>query len=132
MTSRREPIWVSRAAAEAIHADQISQHGGAHGLRDESLLESALARPRMQWHYDEAADVADLAAAYCVGLAKNHAFVDGNKRTAFQIMFAFLYANGLELDASEPEVVELMLDVASGAVGEAELAACVRHHAARR
>ncbi len=83
MTPRREPIWVSRTAAEAIHADQISQHGGAHGLRDEGLLESALARPRMQWHYDQAVDVADLAAPYCIGLAKNHVFVDGNTRTAF-------------------------------------------------
>jgi death-on-curing protein len=123
---------VSRAAAEAIHADQISQHGGAHGLRDEGLLEPVLARPRMQWHYDKAVDLAHPAAAYCIGLAKNYALVDGNKRTAFRIVFAFLYANGLELDASEPEVVELMLDVASGTVDEANLAARVRHHTERR
>ena len=121
-----EPIWVSRDAAEAIHYVQLRTHGGRWGIRDEGLLDSALARPRQRWVYESDADLADLAAAYGFGIAKNHPFVDGNTRTAFVVMAAFLLVNGVHLQASEPEAVTVVLGVASGELGEAELAAWCR------
>lgn len=124
---RREPRWLTRVAIDASHAELIRTHGGSHGLRDANLLESAIAR-QQRWTYDTAADLLDLAAAYGMGLAKNHAYVDGNKRIAFQAMYAFLRLNGARLQAPEPEVVTLMLDVATGALDEAGLAAWLRDH----
>lgn len=121
----REPIWISRDAVEAIHHEQLRAHGGRFGVRDENLLESALARPRQRWAY-EAADLADLAAAYGFGIAKTPPFIDGNKRTAFMALFSFLLVNGVHLRAEEPEAVTVMLGVASGELGEPELAAWCR------
>jgi death-on-curing protein len=129
---RQEPRWVPRRAVDAIHADLIRVHGGSFGVRDEGLLESALNRPRQRWTYDPDADLAACAAAYVVGIAKNHACVDGNKRTAFQVMYVFLGLNGLRLVADEREVVALMLDVATSVLDEAALAAWVRAHAEAR
>jgi len=123
---------VPRAAVDAMHADLVQTHGGAHGLRDDGLLESALARPRHRWSYDASADIAALGAAYAIGIACNHAFIDGNKRTAFQTMYVFLALNGLRLVAPEPTVVTLMRDVATGAVGEVALAEWVRAHVEAR
>lgn len=117
-----EPRWVSRAVVDAIHSDLIRTHGGSHGVRDVPLLESDLDRPRNRNLYDPEADLADLAAAYSVGIAKNHAFIDGNKRTAFQVMYVFLGLNGYRIVAREPVVVALMVDVATGTVNEAVLA----------
>ena len=125
-----EPIWISRDAAEAIHHEQLRAHGGRWGIRDETLLESALARPQQKWAYESGAVLTDLAAAYGFGIAKNHPFIDGNKRTAFMTLFSFLYANGVHLQASEPEAVTVMLGVASGELGEAELAAWCRDRGA--
>ncbi len=85
-----EPTWLSRSIIDAIHESLVSQFGGSNGVRDDGLLESALDRARNRWGYDETADIADLAASYGVGVAKNHAFVDGNKRSAFQAMYVFL------------------------------------------
>ncbi len=119
---RGEPRWVSRAVVDAIHADLIQQHGGLHGVRDVALLESALDRPRNRYHYESDADLAELAAAYCVGVAKNNAFADGNKRTAFQVMYVFLGLNGYRIVASEAAVVALMVAVATGAIDERDLA----------
>ncbi|WP_349256308.1 MULTISPECIES: type II toxin-antitoxin system death-on-curing family toxin [Rubrivirga] len=121
-----EPIWISRDLAEAIHQEQLREHGGRFGLRDENLLESALARPRQRWAYEDDVDLADLAAAYGFGIAKNHPFVDGNKRTAFMTLYSFLGSNGVWIETVEPEVVAVMLGVAAGELGEPELAAWCR------
>lgn len=128
MKDREEPAWLSRILVRAIHADQVREHGGIPGLRDEGLLEYALERARNRWAYDASADLADLAAAYGHGLAGNHPFMDGNKRVAFQAMYVFAGLNGRRLQASEPEVVDLMSAVAAGSLGEEELASWVRAH----
>ena len=128
---RREPRWLSRRLVEAIQQDQIRQHGGSPGLRDAGLLESALARPRMRWEYEPESELADLAASYAFGLAKNHAFVDGNKRVAFAALFTFLDLNGVELTAGEPDAVRTMLAVASGELDEAGLATWIRGQSRR-
>ena len=120
-----EPIWITEAMVQVIHADQIATHGGAYGLRDEGLLASALGRARNRYGY-EAAEIDQLAAAYGFGLARNHPFIDGNKRTAFQVMYAFLKVNGWELDAPEPEVVIAMQALAAGELAEAGLAQWLR------
>ena len=102
-----EPIWVPEQATLSIHADQLAQHGGRAGVRDENLLSASLARPRHLLTYSSP-NLFDLAAAYGYGLAKNHPFVDGNKRTAFMVMYTFLGLNGFLLNAPEPEVVLMM------------------------
>jgi len=109
-----EPVWLDRPILEAIHADQIREHGGQVGLRDEGLLESAVARPRQRWVYEPESDLPRLASEYGFGLARNHAFVDGNKRTAFAAMNVFLLLNGAEIEAPEAEVVDIVLRVAAG------------------
>lgn len=121
-----EPIWLTRKVLEAVHADQIREHGGLLGLRDARLLESALAQPRQRLHYDPEADLACLAAEYSFSLAKNHAFVDGNKRVAFVAANVFLILNQFEIAASEPAVVETMLRLADGRMGREELATWIR------
>ena len=118
-----EPAWLNRTIIEALHADQIREHGGQLGLRDAGLLESALARPQNVWTYEPDADLQVLAAQYGLGLAKNHAFLDGNKRVAFVAMNVFLILNGLEIEAPEPIVVATMLDVAEGKTDHAGLVA---------
>jgi len=123
---------VSRAAVRAIHADQIREHGGSLGLRDAGLLESALERPRHRRHYEPTSDLMRLAAAYGYGLARNHAFIDGNKRVAFQVMYVFLGLNGYRISAPEPEVVAIMLSVADGRTDEQALADWLRAHAQAR
>jgi len=117
-------IWVDRSVVIAIHDAQIAEHGGSAGLRNAGLLESALARPRNLLAYRTAA-CADLAAAYGFGIARNHAFVDGNKRTAF----VFLALNGRLFDASDEECVLTMLAVAAGDIDESAFAARMRAHA---
>lgn len=124
--NRTEPRWLSASLVRAIHADQVRHHGGSLGLRDDDLLHSALARPRNRWHYDPDAELVDLAAAYGFGLVRNHPFVDGNKRVAFQAMFVFLGLNGWRIEAPEPEVVRLMFAAASGEVEESEIADWLR------
>lgn len=115
-----EPIWITLVMAQVIHDDQIASHGGAYGLRDEGLLSSALARARNQYGYKKV-DLYQLAAAYGYGIVRNHPFVDGNKRTAFQIMYAFLKVNGCELNVPEPEVVLMMQALAAGDANEKPL-----------
>ena len=131
MSKRREPRWLERVHVEAIHDVQLSQHGGLPGLRDEGALESALGRPQHQWHYREDADVASCAAAYGFAIAKNHAFSDGNKRTAFVTMVTFFELNGFLLTATEPEAVTTMLAVAAGDLSEAKLADWLRKNSKR-
>ena len=123
--------WVKRAALELLHDESLAEHGGAPGLRDEGLLESALARALNQAHYGQP-DVFELAACYGVALAKNHAFVDGNKRVAFLAIGLFLALNGQRLMASQADATLTMLDVASGALHETQLAAWLRAHSQAR
>jgi death on curing protein len=107
-----EPLWISENIARAIHADQIAQHGGSPGIRDENLLSASLARPRHLFVYGEPT-LFDLAAAYGYGLVKNHPFIDGNKRTAFAVMATFLEVNGYSLDVPEMQVVVMMEGLAT-------------------
>src|SRR5688500_4952411 len=121
-----EPVWLSRAVVEALHTNQVREHGGQRGLRDAGLVESARARPRHVWEYERGAGLQALAAAYGFGLAKNHAFLDGNKRIAFVAMNVFLILNGLEIEAPEPEVVATMLALAEGTLDRDGLAGWLR------
>ncbi len=123
-----EPVWINRRALELLHSESIAEHGGADGLRDEGLFESALARPRNLHAYDGVKDVARLAASYAYGLAKNHAFVDGNKRVAFIAAGLFLYLNGYRLKADQAEAVLIVLSVAAGSFSEDELADWIRRN----
>lgn len=123
---------MERLVVDAIHLDQIREHGGLTGLRDENALESALARPRQKWHYEETSDLPTLAAAYGFGLCRNHAYRDGNKRVAFVVMVVFLELSSLTFNAPEPEVVEVMLALAEGQLSEADLADWSRSHCRKR
>lgn len=125
---RREPAWVERVVLDAVHLDQLREHGGLPGIRDENALESALARAKQHWHYEPKSDLPALAAAYGWGLATSHAYRDGNKRVAFLAMAIFLELNGWRLQAPETEVVQVMLGVAANRISEGELAAWLRGH----
>jgi len=130
--TRREPNWLTREVVEAIHELQLAQHGGLAGIRDAGALESALGRPKHQWHYQAVDDLAGCAAAYGFGIARNHAFSDGNKRTALVAMAVFLEINGLTFIPSEPEAVTTMLGVATGEIDEEALAAWLRGNTRKR
>jgi death-on-curing protein len=104
------------------------EHGGSLGIRDEGMLESALSRPRQKRHYEPDTDLAALSAAYAFGIAKNHPFVDGNKRAALVSSYTFLAVNGFELEAPEPEAVTMILGVADGSISEDDLASWIRSH----
>ncbi len=118
-------VWLDPNALLAAHDEQLAEHGGAPGIRDQGLFESALARPQNLAAYGDP-DAASLAAAYGFGLAKNHAFIDGNKRTALVALESFLMLNGFILVADDRQTVMVMLSVASGAFGEEELADWIR------
>lgn len=120
--------WLSRELLVTLHDESLAIHGGASGLRDEGLLESALARPQQLAHYGTP-DVAELAASYAFGLAKNHAFVDGNKRAAFLALGVFLRINGYRLTTTQVDATVTILALAAGELTEAQLAAWVRAHA---
>ena len=118
----REPAWIGVLEALVLHDMQLVTFGGAAGVRDVGLLESALARPRNRLLYGKKRpSLARLAAAYAFGIVKNHPFVDGNKRTALVIAFAFLDVNGIEINASEEDAYRMFMDLASGRVSEEEL-----------
>jgi len=121
--------WLSKDAALTYHEEQIHEHGGALGVRDEGLLESALARPENLAAYGEP-DAAALAAAYAFGVARNHPFVDGNKRTAAVLMETFLLINGFELTADDASLVVTILALAAGEITEPTLAQWLREHLA--
>jgi death-on-curing protein len=116
---------------DAIHQAQIREHGGSPGVRDEGLLESALARPQHKFPYTAKAEWGTLAAAYAFGLAKNHGFVDGNKRAAFMAAYVFLGLNGYDVTAEETEIVATMEGVAASRLTEATLAKWFRTHIQR-
>ena len=121
-------IWLSRELILAIHDEQLAEHGGAGGIRDDGLLESALARPLNRASYGEP-DVAELAALYALAIARNHPFIDGNKRTAYVALETFLALNGLDFAVSDAEAVVHMLAMASGELTDDEFTLWVREHA---
>jgi death-on-curing protein len=124
---RGEPIWLDAKEAIAIHDRQLAEHGGGTGIRDIGLLESALGRPVNQWHYGED-DPAALAAAYAFGVARNHPFIDGNKRTAWIAARLFLVINGHVLSFDAADAIRTVLALASGELSEDELASWFRDH----
>ncbi len=119
--------WLSLEVMRAVHEEQLAEHGGGTGVRDANLFASAMARPQQLANYAEP-DAADLAASYGVGIARNHPFVDGNKRTAFVAVELFLALNGYALTATDTDCVFTMLDVATGKLEEAAFAAWIRQH----
>ena len=122
-----EPIWIREDLVYAVHRRQLAEHGGAQGVRDQNLLLSALARPRNLLAYsEEEPDLAALAASYAYGIARNHPFVDGNKRGALVICRTFLILNGHTFLASQEEKVLIFLRLAEGSLAEVELAAWIR------
>jgi death on curing protein len=120
-----EPAWLTFDQIIAAHSLQLRRYGGAPGLRDEGALRSALERPINKWHY-EAVELPELAAAYAYGLAKNHAFVDGNKRIAFIAMVAFLRKNGVSFRPDQAQSTAIILALAAGEVSETNLARWIR------
>ena len=122
--------WIDPAVILAVHDEQLAEHGGAAGVRDAGLLESALARPRNLAHYGEP-DVCELAAAYAFGLAKNHPFIDGNKRSAFVATELFLALDGWRLDAPDADCVIVMLNLAAGDIDEPAFSQWLRERVAR-
>ena len=131
MSGRREPIWIERLVLDAVHFDQIREHGGLSGVRDENSLESALARPRHRWLYSRRTEIPAIAAAYAYGITRNHPFRDGDKRTGFLAMYIFLGLNGYELVAPETEVVAVMVSVAAAKMTESTLIRWVKAHSGR-
>ena len=121
------PKWINPRVIRAIHEEQLAEHGGAPGVRDEGLLESALARPQHLAAYGQP-DIADLAAAYGYGIARNHPFVDGNKRTAFVAVELFLALNQLALTADDASCLLTTLALAAGDLAEPDFAAWIRAH----
>lgn len=128
-----EPVWVREDVVLAIHNRQLAEHGGEPGVRDMGLLLSALGRPQnLRAYGDPPPDLSALAASHAFGIARNHAFLDGNKRTAFVVCRTFLLLNGSDLTANDVEKYTMFLRLAAGEVGEAELAEWIRGHPRRR
>lgn len=122
----KEPRWLLREAVVAVHKIMIAEHGGSDVLRDDGLLESALSRPRHRFAYEKGATLFDLAAAYAYGLARNHPFVDGNKRVAITAVAMFLGDNGYRFAPDELDALKIVLRLATGEVEEKELAAWIK------
>lgn len=120
-----QPFWLTRQMIVAIHDEQLAIHGGASGLRDEGMLESALDRPKNKWSYENA-DLAELAAAYAFGIARNHPFIDGNKRTSLLALYTFLGVNGIDFVVPEAEAAAMILALAAGEVSEPSLVRWIR------
>ena len=120
------PQWISKKALLMLHEESLAEFGGARGLRDEGLLDSALARPENLQAYRPESTMAELAAAYSFGIVKNHAFIDGNKRAAFLAIGLFLGVNGAWLEADQVDSIKTMLAVASGELSEAGLAEWIK------
>lgn len=123
----KEPVWLGYSQVLAIYEEQLREHGGPAGVRDENALQGALARPPNSYHYKKA-DLPALAAAYAHGIAKNHPFNDGNKRAAFMSAYVFLGLNGLDITLSEPKAIEVVLALAAGTMSQNEFAECLRQN----
>ena len=124
--TRQEPRWVPRLVIEAVHLEQVREHGGLIGIRDENALESGLARARQRWTFDPDSDLSRLAAGYVFGICTGHPFRDGNKRISFLAAVIFLGLNGFDLVAPDEEVVEKMMGIASGKLAEEAIADWIR------
>jgi death-on-curing protein len=124
-----EPLWISKKAVLAMHSAQLAEHGGSNGIRDETLLDSALAKPRNVFAYVDQPDIFRLAASYAFGIARNHAFVDGNKRTALVVSLTFLDRNGWDIEATKEDLYFTFLHLADGSLTEEELTAWFTKHA---
>jgi death on curing protein len=127
-----DPKWIAMPLATAIHDEALYEFGGLAGLRDLGLLESALDRPRNLLAYEPRSSIFELAAALCVGIAKNHPFNDGNKRTALLATHAFLYLDGHELEPSQEDEVATLVAVAAGSLSEHKLAVWLQRHSSQR
>ena len=125
-----EPIWVEEQLVLTLHERLLALHGGASGLRDETLLKSALARPQQYFAYSENVDIIRMAAIYTAGIVQNHPFVDGNKRTGFVIGILFLELNGFRFSATEEDAVQAVLGLAAGTLEDADYDAFLRVNAA--
>lgn len=126
-----EPVWIEERDALALHDRLLALHGGAAGLRDGNLLQSALARPRQLYAYADAPGIVDLATAYTAGIVRNHPFIDGNKRTGFVVGILFLELNGCSFTASEEDAAEAVFKLAAGAFDEAGYTAFLRENTKR-
>jgi death-on-curing protein len=127
-----EPVWLEENALLLLHRESLAEHGGGEGIRDIGLLRSAMARPQNLLAYGDEGDIATLAAAYAVGIARNHPFVDGNKRAALIAAAVFLLLNGLELIADQADATVTMLALAAGELDEAGFAAWLRENVRER
>ena len=123
-----EPLGLKRVWVDAIHFQQLQRFGGLYGVRDDGVIDSALARPLNRWAHENQSDLAALAAAYGYGLTRGHGYLDGNKRVGFVAMAIFLDLNGWSVEASEQDVVQVMVAVAAGEMSEDDLAAWLRRH----
>ncbi len=124
-----QPLWISKRAVLAMHSEQLAEHGGSDGIRDETLLDSALAKPHNVFAYADEPDIFRLAASYAFGIARNHAFIDGNKRTALVVSLTFLLRNGWEISVSKEDLYFTFLHLADGSLSEEELTAWFTKHA---
>jgi death-on-curing protein len=115
----KKPVWIDERDALVLHSRLLALHGGAEGLRDRGLLQSALARPQQQYTYAETPDIIDMATAYTAGIVRNHPFLDGNKRTGFVVGILFLEINGYRFIASEENAAQAVLKLADGTLDEA-------------
>jgi death-on-curing protein len=127
----KEPRWISKAAVLLLHAQTLASHGGLEGIRDEGALESALARPKNRFAYENVSDPARLGAAYVFGITRNHPFVDGNKRAAFAALGVFLGKNGWRLVADQTDASDTILAAAAGKLTEEALATWINKHVVR-
>ncbi len=128
---RKEPVWIDERDALAIHDRLMADHDGAQGLRDEGLLQSALARPRQHHAYAHSPDVIEMAALYTAGIVRNHPFVDGNKRTGFVLGALFLELNGFKFIASEEDATQAIFSLAAGTLDEAAFTVWLRVNSKR-
>ncbi|MGO9650602.1 MAG: type II toxin-antitoxin system death-on-curing family toxin [Terriglobales bacterium] len=123
---KKEPVWIEERDALAIHEQLLAAHGGAPGLRDHGLLQSALARPLQHRAYSASPDIIEMAALYPSGIVRNHPFVDGNKRAGFVVGIMFLELNGFEFRASEEDATQAVLSLAAGTLDENSFTAWLR------
>lgn len=129
---RKEPLWIEVRDVLAIHDRGLALHGGASGVRDQGLLESAIARPRQHYAYASSPGVVEMAALYTAGIVQNHPFVDGNKRTGFVVGVLFLELHGFDFKASEPDATQAIMALAAGTLDEAGYTAWLRENSGRR
>jgi death on curing protein len=129
---KKEPLWIEERDAVAIHDRLLAHHGGATGLRDLGLLQSALARPRQHYAYAKTPDVVEMAALYTAGVVRNHPFVDGNKRTGFVIGVLFLELHGFDFKASEEDALQAVMALAAGTLDEARYTEWLRENVKSR